>query len=114
MIQFNWRRGRTLLISLFALTAAVSAAADIPATPVMTLYRFNGDLNMPYYDVEQFQGAGALAPAGTLAQGTTLVPCLVIRDGRPLTNLAGTPFVGFEVVVDARNATPESTTLIAT
>ena len=75
----------------------------------MTLYRFNGDLNLPYYDIERFQSAGAAGPAGTLAQGTTLIPCLAMRGGRPLTDSSGTPFVGFEIVVDPRNATPEAT-----
>ena len=61
-------------------------AADIPATPVLTLYRFNGDLNLPYYDIERFQSSGRVNPAGTLAQGTTLIPCLAMRGGRPLTD----------------------------
>ncbi|MFM8353807.1 MAG: hypothetical protein ACKOBM_02725 [Gammaproteobacteria bacterium] len=85
-----------------------AAAANIPATPVMTLYRFNGNLNLPYFDIESFATRGPVAPAGTLAQGTTLVPCLVLRNGMPLTDAAGTPWVGFEVVVDARSATPAS------
>ncbi|MFM7119866.1 MAG: hypothetical protein ACKOZX_06375, partial [Gammaproteobacteria bacterium] len=60
-----------------------AAAANIPATPVMTLYRFNGDLNLPYFDIESFATRGPVAPAGTLAQGTTVVPCLVLRNGSP-------------------------------
>jgi hypothetical protein len=102
-------QARALLVGLLSLTASWVAAADIPATPVMTLYRFNGDLNLPYYAIERFQGSGSNAPAGTLVQGTTLIPCLAIRDGRPLTDSSGTPFVGFEIVVDPRNATPEAT-----
>jgi hypothetical protein len=83
--------------------------AGIPATPLMTLYKFNGDMNLPYYTVESFQQGGPSSPAGTLSQGTSLIPCLVIRNGRPLTDSEGTPFVGFKVVVDARRATPAST-----
>jgi hypothetical protein len=83
-------------------------AAGIPATLVMTLYRFNGPLDLPYYDVDDFQRNGASAPAGTLAQGTSVIPCLVIRNGSPLTDRDGTPFVGFEVVVDSRAATRAS------
>ncbi|MCB1687581.1 MAG: hypothetical protein KDI33_03815, partial [Halioglobus sp.] len=69
-----------------ALATAHSAQAAIPATPVMTLYQFNGDLEMPYYDAQRFQGSGTASPAGKLAQGTTLIPCLVLRDGRPLAD----------------------------
>lgn len=71
----------------------------------MTLYRFNGPIEVPYYDVDAFARAGAAAkPAGTLWQGTSVIPCLVVRDGRPLIDSEGTPYVGFEVVVDARRA----------
>ncbi len=42
-----------------------------------------------------------------------MIPCLVIRGGRPVTDSSGTPFVGFEIVVDPRNATPESTARVA-
>lgn len=109
LLRSLWSRGQLTLVGLLACTASGVVGADIPATPVMTLYRFNGDLNLPYYDVERFQDAGAMAPAGTLAQGTTLIPCLALRGGRPLTDSSGTPFVGFEIVVDPRHATPEST-----
>lgn len=87
----------------------MAVTADIPATPVLTLYRFNGDLTLPYYDIERFQDTGAVSPAGSLVQGTTLIPCLVMRDGRPVTDDSGTPFVGFEIVVDPRSATSEAT-----
>ena len=83
--------------------------AGIPATPVMTLYKFNGKLDIPYYEIESFRKRGASSPAGSLAQGTSLIPCLVIRNGRPLTDRAGTPYVGFDIVVDSRKATPSST-----
>jgi hypothetical protein len=106
-------RGLTPLVGLFALAASLVVAAEIPATPVLTLYRFNGALTMPYYDIEQFLDRGAVAPAGSLAQGATLIPCLVIRDGRPVTDSSGTPFVGFEIVVDPRHATAEATARVA-
>ena len=83
--------------------------ADIPATPVMTLYKFNGKLDVPYYDIESFRKRGATSPAGTLAQGTSMIPCLVIRNGKPLTDGKGTPYVGFEIVVDSRRANPAAT-----
>jgi len=46
--------------------------------------------------------------AGTLSQGSSLTPCLAMRGGKPLTDSSGTPYVGFELVVDARKATPKS------
>ena len=91
------------------LLASSQAVADIPATEVMTVYRFNAALEIPYYGVEAFRRSGTAVPAGTLTQGSSVVPCLVIREGRPLTDRSGTPFVGFEVVVDSRRATREST-----
>ena len=100
------------LLGLLALSVVSTVHAAIPATPVMTLYRFNGDLDMPYVDVDGFERSGSIAPAGTLAQGTRLIPCPVIRNGRPLTDRTGTPFVGFEIVSDPRIATPTATTLI--
>jgi hypothetical protein len=94
---------------LFAFFVASQAWAGIPATPVMTLYRFNGALGIPYYGIETFRKKGTASPAGTLAQGTSLIPCLVIRNGRPVTDARGTPYVGFHIVVDARKATPAAT-----
>jgi hypothetical protein len=102
--RYGWR---TFLTFLLVLGAQVAGAA-IPATPVLTLYRFNGDLNLPFYDLKQFERNGATAPAGTLAQGTTLIPCLVVRGAVPVTDDKGTPFVGFEVVTDPRTATPDA------
>jgi hypothetical protein len=96
---------RTLLALLLL---AAPAAADIPAAPVMTVYRFNGPTGIPYYAADRFARSGPSAPAGTLAQGTSVIPCLVMRNGRPLTDRSGTPFVGFDVVVDARSATRDS------
>jgi len=98
-----------LALLLLLLTAAFPALAAIPATPVMTLYRFNGDLDIPYYSVDGFARGGASSPAGHLAQGSSVIPCLVIHDGKPLTDSNGTPYVGFEVVVDARKASREAT-----
>jgi hypothetical protein len=98
------------LASMGLLVLSLSpAAAEIPATPVMSLYQFNGDRDVPYYDIDRFQRGGPTSPAGTLAQGTSLIPCLVIRDGEPLTDAKGTPYVGFEIVVDARKATGADT-----
>jgi hypothetical protein len=79
----------------------------------MAVYQFDGPQSVPYYDVDSFLRAGPSSPAGTLAQGTALVPCLVIRAGEPVTDKQGTPYVGFEVVVDARSATPASTARFA-
>jgi hypothetical protein len=102
--------GRAVLVILVAFVASRDVVAAIPATPVLTLYRFNGEASLPYFDAEQFSRSGtASAPVGRLPQGTTLIPCLLVRGGRPLTDDSGTPFVGFEVVVDPRNASPEST-----
>jgi len=96
------------LLLCLALCLSSPIAAGIPATAVMTLYSFNGPLDLPYYDVDAFQRNGASSPAGRLAQGTSVIPCLVIRNGRPLTDSRGTPFVGFQIVVDSRTATPAS------
>ena len=105
------KRITTRLGLLAALVVPVQPVlADIPAVPVMTLYKFNGALDVPYYDVDDFLAKGPEAkPAGTLAQGTSLVPCLVIRNGEPVTDKNGTPYVGFDVVVDSRKATRDST-----
>jgi hypothetical protein len=94
------------LFVLLALFISSAAWAGIPATPVMTLYRFNSALEIPYYDIETFRRAGPTVPAGTLPQGASLVPCLVVDSGRPLTDSQGVPYVGFQVVVDPRTATP--------
>lgn len=93
----------------FLLCLASPLWAGIPATPVMTLYQFNGGEGIPYYDVDSFALMGSKAkPAGELAQGSAVIPCLVIRDGQPLTDRSGTPYVGFEVVMDARRGSPDS------
>ena len=97
-----------MLLSLLA-APPTAWSAEIPATPVMTLYRFNGALDIPYYDLASFGRSGPGAPAGFLAQGSSVVPCLPIRDGQPLTDDQGVPYVGFEMVVDARTATPAAT-----
>lgn len=93
---------------LLLLLSATSAIADIPAAPLMTVYRFNGPTGLPYYATDRFARSGPTTPAGTLAQGSAVIPCLVIRDGRPLADRGGTPYVGFEVIVDARSATRDS------
>ncbi|NEX20487.1 hypothetical protein G3480_09220 [Thiorhodococcus mannitoliphagus] len=97
------------VLGAFALLVSANAWSAIPATPVMTVYQFNGPMDVPYYDADRFARSGKTAPAGTLTQGTSVIPCLVIRNGKPLTDSQGTPYVGFEVVVDPRRATPAST-----
>ena len=93
-------------ISILFLSLLISSAvwAGIPATPVMTLYQFNAPLEIPYYDLETFHRSGPSTPAGTLTQGTSLIPCLIVRNGQALTDEKGTPYVGFQVVVDSRTA----------
>ena len=49
--------------------AATTATASIPATPVMTLYRFNGDIELPYYDVEQFRAPAVRSPGRDAGPG---------------------------------------------
>ncbi len=93
-----------LAMTLLGLVAETMAA--IPATPVMTLYKFNAPLRVPYYQIGP-SGPGDIA--GYLTQGTSVIPCLVIRQGRPLTDSSGTPYVGFEIVVDSSKAGPEAT-----
>lgn len=95
-------------LGAIALLAASQTQAAIPATPVMTVYQFNGPMEVPYYRADGFSGPGR-GSAGTLTQGTSVIPCLVIRGGKPLTDGNGTPFVGFEVVVDPRKASRDST-----
>ncbi len=72
----------------------------------MTVYQFNGPQELPYYEVEDFVRRGAARPAGALAQGSAVIPCLVVRNGVALTDAGGAPYVGFEVVVDAAAAKP--------
>ena len=86
-----------------------TAWGGVPATPVMTFYKFNGPLDVPYYDADSVGRDGAGLPAGRLAQGSSVIPCLVMRGGQPLTDAKGTPYVGFDVVVDARTATAAAT-----
>ncbi|QXP87466.1 hypothetical protein [Methylococcus capsulatus] len=93
---------------LLTLAAAPGLALAIPATPVMTLYQFNGPLDIPYYDADAFLRNGPASPAGTLSQGSSVIPCLVLKNGQPLTDATGTPYVGFKLVVDSRTATPPS------
>jgi len=103
------RRHARGMLALVVVFAALPARADVPATPVMTVYRFNGPLDVPYYAADGFAARGPTAPAGTLAQGTSVIPCLVIRSGAPLVASDGTPYVGFEVLVDSRRAVPADT-----
>lgn len=109
------RRLRPLAPSLVAVAVAGLAAlagpttaAEIPATPLMTVYQFNGPAAVPYYDVDRFLRDGPASPAGSLTQGTSVIPCVVVRGGAPVTDGQGTPYVGFDVVVEANGATPAS------
>ena len=43
-------------------------AAGIPATPLMTLYRFNAPVDVPFYDVDGLRKGEPSSPAGTLAR----------------------------------------------
>ncbi|MGD9948180.1 MAG: hypothetical protein AB7U29_06825 [Desulfobulbus sp.] len=95
-----------ILCILFVCFSCSLAWAGIPATPVMTLYRFNGPTDIPYYRVESISKNGPGKPVGTLAQGSSVIPCVVLENGQPLTSGDGVPYVGFEVVVDARKALP--------
>ena len=74
------------LLQLFLFLCAAQAFGDIPATPLMTLYTFNDPIETPYYAIDTFARSGAELPAGTLSQGSSVVPCLVIRNGQPLTD----------------------------
>jgi hypothetical protein len=101
---------------MLALVTSSLARADIPAAPVMTLYRFNGPVDIPYYAVEDVRGralaSGSARAAGTLAQGTTVIPCLVLDGAKPITDPGGAPLVGFTIVADARTATADSTATV--
>ena len=97
-----------IALALLLLLIYTTTLAAIPATPVMTLYQFNGKTDIPYYEIDNFLGSRKPKPAGTLAQGSALTPCLVIRGGKPVTDSKGTPYVGITLVLDAHKATPES------
>ncbi|MBW6519391.1 MAG: hypothetical protein K0A99_00035 [Desulfoarculaceae bacterium] len=96
------------LLLLLTLFISSTAWAAIPATPVMTLYRFNSALEIPYYSSKNFRETGLSAPVGTLAQGSAVVPCIVVDDGLPLTDSQGVPYVGFQMIMDSPTATPAS------
>ena len=76
-----------LTLGIIALAAAAQLQAAIPATPVMTVYEFNGPMTVPFYRADSIGGS----PAGYLTQGTSVIPCLVIRNGKPVTDSKGTP-----------------------
>ena len=92
-----------LILSLLATDDL--ASRGIPPTPVMTPYQFNGELAVPTYNLRSFLRHGPTRPSGKLTQGTALIPCLVMRQGRPLTDRSGTPYVGFSVALDPKKAT---------
>lgn len=95
-----------VLVAGVLLSLSSGLLAAIPAAPVMTLYQFNGPLRVPYYQIGT-SGPGPVA--GYLTQGTSVIPCLVIRNDQALTDASGTPYVGFEIVVDSAKAGPEAT-----
>lgn len=101
--------GPVRFLALLFLFVTSTVHSVIPATPVMTRCRFNGDLDMPYVHVDALERSGSTAPAGTLAQGTRLTPCFVIRHGRPLTDRSGTPFVGFDIEAEPWDRHQEGT-----
>ncbi|MEN6374415.1 MAG: hypothetical protein ABFD75_06480 [Smithella sp.] len=86
--------------------------AEVPAAPVLTLYEFNGPLEVPYYNIDTFRRKGTSLPAGYLAMGSSVIPCVVVKDNRPLTDKNGAPFVGFQIVVDAGSAPPDSANIL--
>ena len=98
-----------IVLGALALLVSAQAWSAIPATPVMTIYRFNGPMEVPVYDADRLARTGTAVQAGTIAQGASLIPCLLIRDGAPVTDKGGSPYVGFEVVVDPRTASRSST-----
>ena len=106
-VNYRVHPSLTTALTLMLLLLPALAAASIPATPVMTLYKFNGPPALPYYRI----GTNGPGPqAGSLTQGSSVIPCLVIQNGRPLTDSSGTPYVGFEIVVDAGKASGQSAT----
>lgn len=94
---------------MLALLLPSGVRAAVPATPVMTLYRFNGPLEIPYYDIDSVAKRNKFSPSGHLLQGSSVIPCVVVRNNKPLTPTGGIPFVGFQLVVDAAHAAPDST-----
>lgn len=100
---------KLVLIAVALLLFAANAYGEIPAAPVLTFYQFSGKLETSYYSVDSFIKNGPRSPAGTLAQGSSIIPCLVVRDGKPVMDGSGTPYVGFELVVDSKTAGPDAT-----
>ncbi len=96
------------LPALFVVLMPLTASA-LPATPLMTLYQYNGSTELPYYAIDKVTERDPGAAAGFLTKGSAVIPCLAMRNGRPLTDAGGTPYVGFELVVDAGRATPADT-----
>jgi hypothetical protein len=102
-------------LSLFLVIFPPSgASAGVPAAPVLTVYQFNGPLQVPYYNIDTFRKSGTSSPAGYLTRGSTVIPCVVVRDNQPLTAKDGTPFVGFQIVVDTGKASPDSANILKT
>jgi hypothetical protein len=102
--------GRPIQALVFAVLVLLfqPVFAEVPAAPAMTLYEFAGDANIPYYNADLFARSGKKKVAGKLAQGSWVVPCLVIHHGKPLTDSDGTPYVGFEILFDSNKANAAS------
>ena len=67
----------------FELVLVATAWAVIPATRLMTVYQFDGPLAVPYFDVDRFVREGPVTPAGSIVQGSAVIPCVVVRAGVP-------------------------------
>ncbi len=101
-----WSLALTLAM-LFASSGATATTQTIPATRLMTVYQFSGPLEIPFYDGRTFRpGDRSNQPSGLIAQGSAVTPCVFLRNGKPLTDSNGTPYVGFDVLFDARSAKP--------
>lgn len=95
-------------VLLFPLLTISMGMASVPATSVMALYAFDHDLVIPFYSVDSFLKDGTKKPAGYLAQGSRVIPCILMSDDKPLTDANGTPYVGFEIILDADKASSRS------
>lgn len=99
--------------ALFSVVFPPSGAnAEVPAAPVLTLYQFNGPLEIAYYNIDAFRKNGASSPAGYLTQGSSVIPCVVVKDNQPLTRKDSVPFVGFQIVFDAAKAPPDAANIL--
>jgi hypothetical protein len=111
MVSFLMKRFGVLQLLFFLFLPIIcfgASASSIPATPLMTVYRFNKAIEVPTYNPRDIGVVKKPRPIGFLAQGSAVLPCIVMEGGKPLTDEDGTPFVGFDVMIDARQANYES------